>query len=96
MSYLATKQQPIRFSGVGVAHQNAIAERTIQTITYMGRTLLIHASLRSPFGSITANHLPMVMDYMAWVYNHMPAKKNGLSPNDIWSRSKDHRLKDTL
>eukprot|EP00957_Ditylum_brightwellii_P187116 14251756-Ditylum_brightwellii.AAC.1 len=36
------------------------------------------------------------MDYAAWVYNHMPAKKNDPSPNDIWSRSKDPRLKDSL
>eukprot|EP00957_Ditylum_brightwellii_P131044 9995584-Ditylum_brightwellii.AAC.1 len=36
------------------------------------------------------------MDYVAWVYNHMPAKENGLLPNDIWSRSKDPRFKDTL
>eukprot|EP00957_Ditylum_brightwellii_P087056 6626684-Ditylum_brightwellii.AAC.1 len=26
----------------------------------------------------------------------MPDRENGLSPNDIWSRSKDLRLKDTL
>eukprot|EP00957_Ditylum_brightwellii_P099844 7607381-Ditylum_brightwellii.AAC.1 len=26
----------------------------------------------------------------------MPAKENDLSPNDIWSRSKEPRLKDTL
>eukprot|EP00957_Ditylum_brightwellii_P024998 1890882-Ditylum_brightwellii.AAC.1 len=26
----------------------------------------------------------------------MPDKENGLSPNDIWSRSKDPGLKDTL
>eukprot|EP00957_Ditylum_brightwellii_P119271 9099135-Ditylum_brightwellii.AAC.1 len=47
MSYLATKQQHIRFSGVGAAHQNAITERAIQTITYTARTLLIHVSLRT-------------------------------------------------
>eukprot|EP00957_Ditylum_brightwellii_P043000 3257322-Ditylum_brightwellii.AAC.1 len=89
MSYLATKQQPIRFSGVGAVHQNAISERVIQTITYMARTLLIRASLKSPSGTITANYWPMAMDYAAWAYNPMPAKENGLSPNDIWSRSKD-------
>eukprot|EP00957_Ditylum_brightwellii_P004292 326219-Ditylum_brightwellii.AAC.1 len=60
------------------------------------RTLLICASLRSPSGTITANRWPMAMDYVAWVYNHMPAKENDLSPNDIWSRSKDPGLKDTL
>eukprot|EP00957_Ditylum_brightwellii_P029223 2208789-Ditylum_brightwellii.AAC.1 len=84
MSYLATKKQPSRFSGVGTAHQNAVEERDIQTITYMARTLLIHASLRNPSGTITVNHWPMTMDYVACVYNHMPAKENGLSPNDIW------------
>eukprot|EP00957_Ditylum_brightwellii_P020156 1520161-Ditylum_brightwellii.AAC.2 len=56
LSYLATKQQPIRFSGVGTAHQNDIAESAIQTITYMARILLIHASVKSPSGTITANH----------------------------------------
>eukprot|EP00957_Ditylum_brightwellii_P072764 5530527-Ditylum_brightwellii.AAC.1 len=66
MSYLATKQQPIRFSGVDAAHQSAVAERAIQTITYMVRTLLIHASLRNPSCTITANHWPMAMDYVAW------------------------------
>eukprot|EP00957_Ditylum_brightwellii_P160234 12199054-Ditylum_brightwellii.AAC.1 len=65
MSYLATKRQPIRFSGVGASHQNAVAERDIQTITYMSRILLIHASLRSTSGTITANHWPMAMDYAA-------------------------------
>eukprot|EP00957_Ditylum_brightwellii_P156972 11946795-Ditylum_brightwellii.AAC.1 len=82
MSYLATKKQPIRFSGVGTAHQNAVTETAIQTITYMARTMLIHASLRSPSTTITDNHWPMAMDYVAWVYNHMPAKENGLSPDD--------------
>eukprot|EP00957_Ditylum_brightwellii_P008809 668362-Ditylum_brightwellii.AAC.1 len=77
MSYIATKHQPIRFSGVDAAHQNAITERAIQTITYMDRTRLVYASLRSPSGTITANHWPMAMDYAAWVYNHMPAKENG-------------------
>eukprot|EP00957_Ditylum_brightwellii_P049418 3749381-Ditylum_brightwellii.AAC.1 len=66
MSYLATKQQLIRFNGMRAAHQNAITERAIQTITYMARTLLIHASLRSSSGTITANHWPMAMDYEAW------------------------------
>eukprot|EP00957_Ditylum_brightwellii_P012155 917930-Ditylum_brightwellii.AAC.1 len=38
----------------------------------------------------------MAMYYVDWVYNHMPAKDNNLSSNNIWSRSKDPRLKDTL
>eukprot|EP00957_Ditylum_brightwellii_P126502 9642369-Ditylum_brightwellii.AAC.1 len=65
MSYLAIKKQSIRFSGVGTAHQSTVTERAIQTITSIARTLLIHAFLRSPFGTITANHWPMAMDYVA-------------------------------
>eukprot|EP00957_Ditylum_brightwellii_P198952 15164672-Ditylum_brightwellii.AAC.1 len=36
------------------------------------------------------------MDYAAWVYNYILSKENDMSPNDIWSRSKDPRLKDAL
>eukprot|EP00957_Ditylum_brightwellii_P053570 4058479-Ditylum_brightwellii.AAC.1 len=53
MSHLANKKQPIRFIGFEAAHQNAVAKRAIQTITYMARIMLIHAPMRSPSGAIT-------------------------------------------
>ena len=87
MAYLASKKQQVTFSGVGAAHQNAVAKQAIQTITYMARTMLIHASMRSPSDTITVNHWPMAMDYAAWVYNNLPKQDTGLSPNDLWSRS---------
>ena len=33
------------FSGVGAQHQNAEAERSIQTVMYMARSFMIHAAL---------------------------------------------------
>jgi len=39
------KGQSQSFSGVGTQHQNARAERAIQTIMYMARTFMVHASL---------------------------------------------------
>ena len=96
MAHLAGKKQPITFSGAGAAHQNAVAEQAIQTVTYMARTLLIHASMRSPEETITANLWPMAMDYAVWVYNNVPKKDTGLSPNDIWSRSQFTPIKETL
>eukprot|EP00957_Ditylum_brightwellii_P006811 516140-Ditylum_brightwellii.AAC.2 len=72
MAYLASKKQPVTFSGVGTAHQNAVAERAIQTMTYMARIMLIHAAMRSPSDTITTNHWPMAMVYAAWVYNNLP------------------------
>eukprot|EP00957_Ditylum_brightwellii_P119831 9143368-Ditylum_brightwellii.AAC.1 len=54
----------------------------------MARTMLIHAAMRSSSDTITANHWPMSMVYAAWVYNSLPKKDTGLSPNELWSRSK--------
>ena len=96
MAYLASKKQPVTFSGVGAAHQNAVAERAIQTITYMARTMLIHASMRSPSDTITAKHWPMAVDYKAWVCNNLPKQDTGLSANDLWSRSKFSPVQETL
>ena len=39
------KGQSQSFSGVGAQHQNARAERAIQTLMYMARTFMVHASL---------------------------------------------------
>ena len=33
------------FSGVGAQHQNAEAERAIQTVVYMARSFMVHAAL---------------------------------------------------
>eukprot|EP00957_Ditylum_brightwellii_P181953 13862069-Ditylum_brightwellii.AAC.1 len=62
----------------------------------MARTMLIHAAMRSPSDTITANHWPMAMDYAAWVYNSLPKQDTGLSPNDSWSRSKYTPIQETL
>ena len=39
------KNQTQSFLGVGTKHQNAMAERAIQTIIYMARTFMVHLSL---------------------------------------------------
>eukprot|EP00957_Ditylum_brightwellii_P098727 7520333-Ditylum_brightwellii.AAC.1 len=56
MAFIANKKQSIRFRGMSAAHQNAVAERAIQTATYMIRTMLIHASMITPGDTIAANH----------------------------------------
>eukprot|EP00957_Ditylum_brightwellii_P148603 11314042-Ditylum_brightwellii.AAC.1 len=62
----------------------------------MARTMLIHAAMRSPSDTITAIHWPMAMDYATWVYNNLPKQDTGLSPNDLWSRSKYTPIQETL
>ena len=39
------ENQSQSFSDVGTKHQNAMAERAIQTIIYMARTFIVHVSL---------------------------------------------------
>ena len=43
-----SKEQTQSFSGVGAKHQNARAERTIQTISYWARMMMVHVSLHWP------------------------------------------------
>jgi hypothetical protein len=30
---------------------------------------------------------PQAVDYAVWIFNHLPSIKNGVSPNDMWSRT---------
>ena len=48
MSQVIYNNRQISFRGVGASHQNGVAERGLQTITNMARTMLIHASIKNP------------------------------------------------
>ena len=91
---LITTNQRVRFSGSGAAHQNGVAERGILTVVSMARKMLLHAAMRNP--SIQADHWPMAMDYAVWLYNHIPRMDSGLSPLELWSRSRSLDLKASL
>ena len=88
---LLDKQQTVRFSGVGAAHQNGVAERSIQTVVYMARTMMLHAAMRAPEGFIKSEHWPMAMDQAVWLYNRIPRQDSGCSPHELWSRSTLHK-----
>lgn len=88
---LLQSKQGVRYSGAGAAHQNAVAERAIQTIVYMARTMMLHAAMRAPDGFIKAEHWPQTMDHAVWLYNRIPRPDSGCSPQEIWSRSTIHK-----
>ena len=87
MAHLSSKGKTVTFSGFGTAYQNAVAERAIETVVYMARTMMIHAAMRSPENTITSDLWPMAMEYAVWIYNHLPKSDTGLSPDEIWTRS---------
>ena len=83
MVHRNTRDQTIRFSGAGAAHQNAIAEQAIKTMVNMARTMLIHADIHSPGGTISMDLLPMATDHAVWLYNRIPRQGNGIVPIEI-------------
>jgi hypothetical protein len=88
---LRTFQQIINFAGTGAHHHNALAERTIGTIMSISRTMLMHASTHWP-EVIDTCLWPMAVAHAIFIWNRMPDPTNGLSPIDIWRRSRyEHR-----
>jgi len=87
------KNQTQSFSGVGAQHQNARAERAIQTIMYMARTFLVHSSLHwSDRGSDDISLWPFAVKHAVWLYNRTPNRLSGLTPLELITKSKaDHR-----
>ena len=76
-------------SGVGAHHQNGGAERAIQTVTSMARTMMIHCHLHWPDG-FSPNLWPMALDYAVWIYNHVPREDSTLSPMELFTGVKEH------
>jgi len=75
------KDQTQSFSGVGAQaqHQNAQAERAIQTIMNMTRTFMIHVSLHcNEHGLDNPSLWPCAVYHVAWLYKQLPNQVIGL------------------
>ena len=88
-------KQIIKFAGVGAHHQNGVAERGIQTIMSMARTMMLHAAIRWP-DVADPSLWPLAVDQAVYIYNHVPNAKSGQSPEDLYSRTTwpRHQLQD--
>ena len=82
MEVVLRQDQKVRFSGVGAAHQNGVAEWAIWTIVTMARTMLLHAAMHAP-DLVTKDLWPMAMDHAAWLYNCIPDEVTGLTPLEL-------------
>jgi hypothetical protein len=87
------KNQTQSFSGVGVKHQNAMAERPIQTIIYMARTFMVHVSLHwAERGVDDLSLWGFAVKHAAWIHNRIPNQTSGLTPLELLTKTKaDHR-----
>jgi len=95
-NHLTDFRQLNRFAGVGAHHHNGLAERSIQTIMSISRAMLIHAAIHWPDMADT-KLWPMAVQQACFIWNKMPSISTGLSPSDIftrtrWPQSKFHDL----
>ena len=59
------QNQTLDFYGVEAHHQNGVAQRLIQTVTNMDRTLLIDAAIHWP-DKVDLNLWPLAMNHAVW------------------------------
>jgi hypothetical protein len=86
-SQLAKFEQVIRFAGTGAPHHNAIAERNIQTIMAIARTMMLHSAVHW-LEVADACLWPMAVQHAVFLHNHMPNDLTGVSPHDVFTRSR--------
>ena len=87
LRHLQTFAQTIRHSGPGAHHHNGIAERSIRTIMQVARTMMLHAAIHWP-EMADPSFWPMAVQHAVFLWNKMPTVETGLSPHDIFTRSR--------
>jgi hypothetical protein len=86
-NHLARSEQAIRFASVGAHHYNGIAEKSIQDVMSIARTLLLHAAIHWPYVADAQLWL-MAVDHAIFLHNHMPREDSGLTPHDLFSKQR--------
>jgi len=86
-SHLEVFRQVSQFAGAGAHHHNGIAERNIQTIMKLARTMMLHAALHWP-AVANAQLWPMAVQHAVHLFNHMPDMSTGMSPHDLFTRTR--------
>ena len=84
---MSTSKQVIQFAGVGAHHQNGNAERAIQTIMSVARTMMLHAAIHWPDVADTALW-PMAVTHAVFLHNHVPNPTTGLAAGDVFTKSR--------
>ena len=83
VSHIREHNQKISYCGVNAHHKNAVAERSIRTVSECARALLLHAALHWKSG-IDSSLWPLAVSYAAYTYNHLP-NAQGIAPADLFT-----------
>ncbi|KAI2496905.1 hypothetical protein MHU86_17598 [Fragilaria crotonensis] len=85
--HLGTLKQVVKFAGVGAHHHNGHAERAIQTIMSIARTMMLHSAVHWP-DVADATLWPMAVSHAIFLHNHVPDLATGLCPSDVFTKSR--------
>jgi hypothetical protein len=85
---LSLFKQIVQFAGVGAHRHNGNAERSIQTIMLIARTMMLHAAIHWPEDVADPSLWSMAVLHAVYLYNHMPNQTTGMSPSDIFTKSR--------
>ncbi len=76
--------------GIGAKHQNGVAENGVNTVSNLALAMLIHAVLRW-HASHNLILWPLCLKHAIYIWNRIPSKIDGLSPQEKWTGTKsDH------
>jgi len=76
-------------SGVSAQFQNGAAESIIKSVVQSARTMMLHANLRWP--EVADESLwPHALQYAVYLHNIMPFEESGVSPMEVWSRTRSN------
>ena len=84
---LELQNQTITFSGVGAHHQNGVSERSIKTVTSWALSYMMHQLLHWPAG-FEDDLWPFALGHAITMWNHLPQSRSGLSPLELFTRTK--------
>ena len=93
VGHLREHNQNTQYCGVNAHHKNAVAERSIRTVSECARSLLLHASLHWKSG-IDGSLWKMAVNYATYIHNHIPNER-GIAPVDLFTGTQipRHKLK---
>jgi hypothetical protein len=78
--------QELEFSGDCAHQQNGLAERVMQTLFSLARTMLLHMSLHWP-EQADLELWPFALEHSAYLWNHLPRSDTRLPPQELYTGS---------
>jgi hypothetical protein len=79
--------QTCSFSGVGAHHQNGAAERAIATVVRWSRSAMMNQCLYWP-EQFEEHYWPFALEHAVHIWNHIPRDKDGLTPYELFTNTK--------